>query len=274
MVDRSRRRLTVCLLALAGVLGTGSARTDVPGSSAKLRIAADFELRDVTSNRTIKLSDYVAPGSNGSALVVLAFTGVGCPIGDLYMPRLVELARAYQGKGVTFLAINSNAYDSALQVAEHARRFNVPFPVLKDPGNVVADQNRVERTSEVFVIGRMRKVHYHGAIDDQYGIGTRKDARRVATWPMHSTPSSQGEASRRRRRQRAAVCLTGSTRAQPRASSSESGPPPRSLPRPTTTLSRELRARSARSTTPPSPRSCTRSVSRAIDLARSGRFPS
>ena len=109
-------------------------------------------------------------------VVVLVFTGVSCPIGDLYMPTLGELAEAYKDKGVKFLAINSNAHDTAHQVADHARRFKVPFPVLKDPGNVVADVNLVERTCEVLVIAGMREIRYRGAIDDQYGLGTRKDA--------------------------------------------------------------------------------------------------
>jgi len=176
MVHRRKRRFAACLLVLGGAMGAGSARAQIPEWFGQLRIAADFELRDVNSNRTIKLSDYFKPESKTKNVVVLVFTGVGCPIGDLYMPRLVELAEAYKGKGVTFLAINSNAHDTTQQVAEHARRFKISFPVLKDPGNVVADVNLVERTCEVVVVARMCEVHYRGAIDDQYGVGTRKDA--------------------------------------------------------------------------------------------------
>jgi peroxiredoxin/mono/diheme cytochrome c family protein len=176
MVHRCKRRLAACLLALGAAWGVGPARAQLPEWFGQFRIAADFELRDVTSNRTIKLSDYFNPESKSQNVVVLVFTGVDCPIGDLYMPRLVELAEAYKSKGVTFLAINSNARETAPQVAEHARRFALPFPVLKDPGNVVADVNLVERTCDVVVIARMCEIQYHGAIDDQYGLGTRKDA--------------------------------------------------------------------------------------------------
>jgi peroxiredoxin/mono/diheme cytochrome c family protein len=176
MVHRCKGRLAACLLALGAVWGVGPARAQIPDWFGQFRTAADFELRDVTSNRTIKLSDYFNPESKSQKVVVLVFTGVGCPIGDLYMPRLVELAETYKSKGVTFLAINSNSRETAAQVAEHARRFALPFPVLKDPGNVVADVNLVERTCDVLVIARMREVQYHGAIDDQYGLGTRKDS--------------------------------------------------------------------------------------------------
>ena len=176
MAQRCRRRVAVCGLILGVALEAGSARGQIPAEFGSYRTAADFELRDVRSGRMVKLTEYFNPESRTRNLVVLAFTGVSCPIGDLYMPRLGELAEAYKGKGVTFLAINSNAHDTAEQVADHARRFKVPFPVLKDSGNVVADLNLVERTCEVLVIAGMREVRYRGAIDDQYGLGTRKDA--------------------------------------------------------------------------------------------------
>jgi hypothetical protein len=177
MAQRFTRRFAVCLLVLGGgLLLAGSARGQIPEWFGAYRTAADFALRDVLSQRTIKLSDYFKPDAKTRNVVVLAFTGVDCPIGDLYMPRLVELAEAYKKKEVSFLAINSNAHDTVEQVAEQARKFKVPFPVLKDPGNVVADVNLVERTCEVVVVARMREILYRGPIDDQYGLGTRKDA--------------------------------------------------------------------------------------------------
>lgn len=108
--------------------------------------------------------------------VVLVFTGTQCPVGNLYMPRLVELARAYGPKGVAFLAINSNASETPADVAAHAREFQLPFPALKDAGNVVADRLGVRRTCEVRVLDGSRQIRYAGAIDDQYGQGTRKPA--------------------------------------------------------------------------------------------------
>ena len=55
-------------------------------------------------------------------------------------------------------------------------RTKIPFPVLKDTGNVVADLNLVEQTCEVLVVAGMRDIRYRGAIDDQYGIGSSKEA--------------------------------------------------------------------------------------------------
>src|SRR5688500_3151094 len=45
-------------------------------------------------------------------VVVVTFVGCGCPVVKLYGPRLVELAREYEPRGVAFLAVNSNQHDS------------------------------------------------------------------------------------------------------------------------------------------------------------------
>ena len=51
----------------------------------------------------------------------------------------------------------------------------MPFPVLKDFDQQVADAFGAERTPEVFLLDANRVIRYHGRIDDQYGIGFRRD---------------------------------------------------------------------------------------------------
>jgi peroxiredoxin len=132
------------------------------------RPVADFTLPD-SSGRPVALHDY-----RRGAAVVLVFMGTECPVGNLYMPRLVELSCAYHDKHVQFLLINSNAHETAEQAAEHARAYDVAFPVLKDPGNLVADRLGVERTCATLVIDGRGRLRYRGAIDDQYDRGSRK----------------------------------------------------------------------------------------------------
>jgi peroxiredoxin len=103
--------------------------------------------------------------------VVVAFVGTECPLAKLYGPRLAELAKAYEPKGVTFIGINSNQQDSITAIAAYAKAAGTTFPILKDVGNVVADQFGALRTPEVFVLDGQRVIRYRGRIDDQYGIG-------------------------------------------------------------------------------------------------------
>ncbi|HUY88064.1 MAG TPA: redoxin domain-containing protein [Pirellulales bacterium] len=107
--------------------------------------------------------------------VVIAFLGVECPLAKLYAPRLVELAEEYGPRGVAVVGIDANQQDSLAEIAHYARIHHVEFPLLKDPGNRVADQFGAVRTPEAFVLDRRRVVRYWGRIDDQYGIGYARE---------------------------------------------------------------------------------------------------
>jgi peroxiredoxin len=161
----------LCLLALfAGVAiwrssSHGTILVRKPG-----QFVPAFELIDVRTHQLNRLSDH-----RGYAVVVV-FVGTSCPVGDLYLPRLIELAKSYDSRAVVFLAINSNESESIDEIAEHARRAGVTFPVLKDPENRVADQLLAERTCEALVIDPAGRLRYRGAIDDQYGLGSRRDS--------------------------------------------------------------------------------------------------
>ena len=130
---------------------------------------ANFSLQDATSGLQVSLH-----GFRGKRAVVLAFLGTDCPVGDLYIPRLIALQETFKDRGVVILGVNSNAHETLEQVAAYSRKHAIPFPVLKDEGNLVADAALVERTCEVIVLDGIAMVRYRGAIDDQYGFGTRK----------------------------------------------------------------------------------------------------
>lgn len=163
-------RLAVLLVALATVSNALDAAETSPIGRNIGRMVPDFTLKD-GSGKPVRLYGY-----RGKKAVVLVFLGTDCPVGNLYAPRLGELARAYRDKGVAFLGINSNARETAEQVAEHAREHGIDFPVLKDKDNLVADLALAERTCEALVIDGKATLRYRGAIDDQYTIGSRKDA--------------------------------------------------------------------------------------------------
>jgi peroxiredoxin len=125
----------------------------------------NFQLRDYRGADK-SLSDFA-----DRKLVVLAFFGTECPIAKLYGPRLAQLAREFEPRGVAFLGINSNQQDSFSAISQYARQHGLTFPILKDVGNVLADRLGAVRIPEVFVLDGQRVVRYWGRIDDQYGIG-------------------------------------------------------------------------------------------------------
>src|SRR5262249_18481688 len=131
------------------------------------QVVADFELRDVRTGQKDRLSQH------RGRVVAIVFSGTKCPVGDLYWPRWSHMGRVYETRDVDFLVINSNASESVEDVAEHARQLQLTVPVLKDPENRVADKLLVERTCEAVVIDGRGRLRYRGAIDDQYGVGSR-----------------------------------------------------------------------------------------------------
>jgi peroxiredoxin/mono/diheme cytochrome c family protein len=143
-------------------LGPSAATTASEG-----RKAADFRLQDPRDRDTISLS---ALRENNKA-VVLVFLGVECPLCNQFLPVLAEMYKDYHNKGIAFVGIFANVQDGRERVAAHARRNAVPFPVVKDVGNKVADQMGARRTPEAFVVDPSGSVRYQGRIDDQFGIG-------------------------------------------------------------------------------------------------------
>ncbi|MER3417161.1 MAG: peroxiredoxin [Gemmataceae bacterium] len=155
----------ICVGLLVCVL----AASQKPASAPESRTAPlDFQLPDV-HGRLVSASDF-----RDRPVVVVAFLGTECPLVNLYMPRLCQLSREYGPRGVQFVGINSNEQDDIGKIIEHVKCHNVPFPMLKDKNQKVADLFQAKRVPEVFVLDRNRQVVYRGRIDDQYGIGYQK----------------------------------------------------------------------------------------------------
>ena len=144
-----------------------SRKPAAPVKSLIGRTIADFSLLR-TDGTQFKLSDRKEP------VLVAVFLGVECPLANLYFQRLVELANLAAGLPVAAVVINSNEQDTLPEVREQAQRHGATFPVLKDPGNKVADLFGATRTPECFVLDAERKVRYHGRIDDQYGFNFKR----------------------------------------------------------------------------------------------------
>jgi hypothetical protein len=133
------------------------------------RILSDFEWKDL-AGKPYRLSQ-----PEGAKVTVFAFSGIGCPLVNLYAPKLKRIEETYQPKGVRFFWVNSNALDTGEELAAEATKFGIAFPAVKDEGNRIADILGAERTTEVFVIDSNLAVRYSGRIDTQYGIGYHRD---------------------------------------------------------------------------------------------------
>jgi peroxiredoxin/mono/diheme cytochrome c family protein len=153
-----------------GISPTAQAETKAPAPGATI---ANFSLPDV-HRRPRSLDKF----KDKQAFVVV-FIGTECPLANLYVPTLVNLHKEYAPKGVQFLAINANPQDRFVSVSAHAQERNVPFPVLKDFDQHVADAFGAVRTPEAFLLDAKHVIRYHGRIDDQYGVGYQREKPRT-----------------------------------------------------------------------------------------------
>lgn len=168
----SRKPGILCAAIFAGVgLLAAVARAETPVDRLDRKVP-NFRLPD-TNGRTVSLTDF----RNSKAMVVI-FVGTECPISNGLLPRLAEMSQQLQPRGVQFLAINSNYLDTAAEIAEHARKFAIPFPVLRDEDNRVADDFGARRTPQAFVLDAERVIRYEGRIDDQFGMGYQRPQAR------------------------------------------------------------------------------------------------
>jgi peroxiredoxin len=153
-----------------GVLTAALAPQAGEGATPTAATIADFTLRDFRGR------EHSLEELRDAKVVVVAFLGVECPLAKLYARRLQELHERYGDDSVALLGVDSNRQDSVTELADFARKHEVGFPLLKDPGSEVADLFAASRTPEVFVLDQSRTVRYSGAIDDQYAIGIQRKA--------------------------------------------------------------------------------------------------
>jgi mono/diheme cytochrome c family protein/peroxiredoxin len=158
-------------LVLGLLLGAGAPARAEPAKAAAIgdKVSNSNSLRDVRGNRRA-LHDF-----QGHRAVVVAFVGADCPIANLYLPGLIGLEKKYRPQGVQFLAVYPNEQEDLDQVAAHAYDRDVPFPVLKDFGQKLADHVGATRVPTVVVLDGDFVLRYRGRLDDRYGAGSRRD---------------------------------------------------------------------------------------------------
>ena len=151
------RRWKTLLFALAGAVALSSV-------SPALSIGAPAPSFSLTTldGKPLALADAL---KTHKAVVVL-FVATRCPYSNAYNVRMKQMAEAYDKQGVLFVGINSNSSEPEAEVREHARKHGHTFPIVKDPGNKIADLYDAKRTPEAFVVTPDGNLRYHGRIDD------------------------------------------------------------------------------------------------------------
>ncbi len=159
---------TMFVIAIAVVAGSAnSLEGEVPAPPAIGSTIDDFTLPDPDGkDRTLNS----LKGKTGSVLI---FVATKCPVSNAYNERMEKLAQDFRAQGVNVIGINSNAAENAEAVEAHAAANKLTFPILKDPGNKIADRLGATVTPEAYFLDANNKLLYRGRIDNA------KDASQV-----------------------------------------------------------------------------------------------
>lgn len=107
----------------------------------------------------------------GDKGTVIMFICNHCPFVVHVNPKISELAREYQAKGIGFVAISSNDVDNYPQDAPHlmkqkAKEEGYTFPYLYDETQEVARAYDAACTPDLYLFDADLKLVYRGQLDD------------------------------------------------------------------------------------------------------------
>jgi thiol-disulfide isomerase/thioredoxin len=127
--------------------------------------APDFTLLDTVTGESYGLND-----SKHSKATVIMFICNHCPYVKHVILELVKLAKDYQSKGISFVAINANnaiAYpeDAPKKMTQLAKQLDFSFPYLYDETQSTAKAYQAACTPDFFIFDKDRLCVYRGQLD-------------------------------------------------------------------------------------------------------------
>lgn len=128
--------------------------------------AHPFMLIDTRTNQWVSLEDY-----RSKIATVIMFLSNHCPYVKHIQLKIVELAKKYQEKGITFIAISSNDVenypdDSPEKMRIEAESFNYSFPYLYDETQEIARLYNAACTPDFYIFDKELQCVYRGCLDE------------------------------------------------------------------------------------------------------------
>ncbi len=127
--------------------------------------APNFELIDTVSGKELSLGDL-----QGEKATLVMFICNHCPYVIHINDELIRIAKAYQPKGISFIAISSNdavnyPQDGPEEMKVHAEKVGYPFPYLYDETQEVAKAYNAACTPDLFLFDENLQCVYRGQLD-------------------------------------------------------------------------------------------------------------
>jgi thiol-disulfide isomerase/thioredoxin len=128
--------------------------------------APDFKLFDTVSDKELSLDDL-----KSNTATVIMFLCNHCPFVKIIQHKLVEIARIYQTKGISFIAISSNdvetyPQDGPDEMKHEAVQNHYTFPYLYDATQTIAKSYLAACTPDFYIFDKNLLCVYRGRFDE------------------------------------------------------------------------------------------------------------
>lgn len=143
--------MSVAAVMLAGAMAMPATAPDIG------QVVPDFTATTL-EGKPISLGEAAAAHN----AVVVLFLSTACPYAVYFADHIRELDETYRARGVAFIGVNSNQFESAADMREDARERGHVFALVRDEGAKIADVMGADRTPEAFVVGSDRTLRYRG----------------------------------------------------------------------------------------------------------------
>lgn len=141
-----------------------------PGDHGISSLVPDVTFTDLQGKQH-RLSDY-----KNEKAVVMAMGSTSCPLSKKYLPTLAALSKDFAARQVTFILVNPTASDRLNDMQAAASSLDSKAIYVHDKTGALAGAVGAVTTTDTVVLDGSRTIIYHGAVDDQYGLGYAHDA--------------------------------------------------------------------------------------------------
>jgi thiol-disulfide isomerase/thioredoxin len=181
----NRRWLNILRWAIAGAVLIGLGIMGVARYQQVPKVEPPFERIVGMGSGPIKAfgledldgREHTAEEWKGRPAAVLFMIAPECSISRDYAAEMKQLARKFGSRGVVFFGIHSGAGVGLESSRWRSAGWDLPFPILRDPEQLVARQAGVRVTPEAVVVLPDGQVIYRGRIDDRYSGNGEKSAQ-------------------------------------------------------------------------------------------------
>ena len=132
---------------------------------------ADFALADL-NGAPVALGDLFSDRA-----LVIVFSSIVCPASLKYDIHRAQIHEQYAPKGIRLISVNANFNETDRDILAHYAQNPVPFMVLRDPQNKLADHLGATHTPQAFLFDAQRRLRYKGEIDNGWGIAEDTTSR-------------------------------------------------------------------------------------------------